>query len=660
MTSQQSSPTSSAYLVRRVNGRWQEVHQLIPGQTATLGRSEINRIFVDDTRCSRRHCEVSFEGSVWLLRDLESSNGTELNGIRITHPTHLREGDIIRVGNCELLFTYEISQPLEVQNGELADAGEVETNAFDFESTTEVLHRLSRSAYHVDPQAVSRLRYSLSSLYRLSSQLVIADSVKTLAEVAVEGLREILKGDLTAVLLFDAKAKRRDRVHDLRIVSFRAPENSAFCRVSDSLSSMALKDRDALLAIDLGNQNESGALKTLEAMNARNVICVPIRDAETTYGLIHIYSLQAQNNLDNDALEFSLAVAEQFVMTLKRLLSQDAMSQDLKLARSTNQSLRSMLRFESELIGDSKVMQQLRSEIARYADSDATVLICGESGVGKELVARAIHFNSSRQSGPFVCVNCAALSESLLESELFGHEKGSFTGATERRIGKFEQATGGTLFLDEIGEMSQQMQAKFLRVLEGQPFERVGGTTAVKVDVRVVAATNRDLSTAVREGDFRKDLFFRLNVLQADVPPLRQRREDVPDLVSHFLHLAGARLGRPPKTFSSEALVEMQAYEWPGNVRELRNVVERAFALASESVIGVEHLRFSRLDDHGEKVAQEFDPVSIEEMEKRHIRAMMHFTKWVKREAARLLDIERSTLDRKLANYGIERPDELY
>lgn len=647
----------AAFLVRRIRGRWQEVHQLPLGQSVTLGRADTNRIVIDDTRCSRRHCEVSYDGTDWWVRDLDSANGTDVNGQRVTQPHKFVERDILRVCGSEFMFTLEVSQPLEEELLEVV-ADECATEVFEPE--TEIFERRSRSAYQSDPQAVMRLKHDLACLYRLISRLVAASDVRKLCDDVVDGLREILKPDLAAILLFDTKAKRRDSVSELRIISFRAPEDGGFFRVSDRLSTMALKEKFGILALDVGASKSTSDLKTLEAMSARHVICVPIRDAETTYGLIHLYSMQDKSTLDADALEFALAVAEHAAVLLKKLISQESLTTDLKIARTTNQSLRTMLRFESETIGDSPVMQRLRSEIAQYAASDATVLICGESGVGKELVARSIHFNSNRQGGPFVCVNCAALSESLLESELFGHEKGSFTGATERRVGKFEQATGGTLFLDEIGEMSQTMQAKFLRVLEGQPFERVGGTTPVKVNVRVVAATNRDLPTAVRDGDFRKDLYFRLNVLQTLVPPLRQRREDIAELVTHFLHLASSRLGRAPKTFSADALTEMEKYDWPGNVRELRNVVERAFTLATTGVIGTEHLHFSHLNDriatNGE---QAFDPVSIEEMEKRHIHAMMLFTKWVKREAARLLDIERSTLDRKLAAYKIERPTDL-
>ena len=313
------------------------------------------------------------------------------------------------------------------------------------------------------------------------------------------------------------------------------------------------------------------------------------------------------------------------------------------------------------VIGNSPAMKRVIDRLRQVAPTGASVLILGESGTGKELVARALHQNSDRKNKPFVPLNISALPESILESELFGHEPGSFTGAVDRRIGKFEYANGGTLFLDEVGEMPLQIQAKFLRVLEGHSFERVGGHTPVEVDVRVVAATNRDLEQAVREGEFRRDLFFRLNILEIEVPPLRDRRDDIEQLIPHFLGRSSSRIGeKGTRKFSPEALDLLMQYDWPGNVRELRNAIERASAIAREDVIGVDDIRFSSLDgDAPQPVAErEFKPLSMKEIEKRHIQATMSFARWVKREAARLLGIERSTLDRKLKTYGIERPEE--
>src|SRR4029077_19327831 len=249
--------------------------------------------------------------------------------------------------------------------------------------------------------------------------------------------------------------------------------------------------------------------------------------------------------------------------------------------RDENVELRERLGVQSEIVGASEAMNQVAREIARAAPSRATVLIRGESGVGKELVARAVHFSSPRRKSPFGCLNCAALSESLLESELFGHEKGAFTGATERKVGKFEAADKGTLMLDEIGEMSPKIQAKFLRVLEGHPFERVGGSEAIKVDVRVIAATNRDLEKDVAEGMFRRDLYFRLHVLEIFVPALRKRPEDIPELAHYFFHKYNLETGRRLRGFTPRAMEQMVRYRWPGNVRELKNVVERAIVLAA-------------------------------------------------------------------------------
>jgi Nif-specific regulatory protein len=309
------------------------------------------------------------------------------------------------------------------------------------------------------------------------------------------------------------------------------------------------------------------------------------------------------------------------------------------------------------MVGRSAAIQAIREQIGLVAATKATVLVRGESGTGKELVGRAIHEASDRRGGPFVCLNCAALSETLLESELFGHEKGAFTGATDRKIGKFEAAHGGTLVLDEIGEMSPEIQAAFLRVLEGHPFERVGGSTRVQVDVRVVAATNRDLEAAVTAGTFRRDLYFRLKVVEIIVPALRRRPEDIGVLATHFLERFAAETGRWVRGFTPAALEALEAYRWPGNIRELRNCVERAVVLAQREWIDVDDVALTQLAVAGDtgKVAQSagpFTPMSIDEMERRHVLATLEAVGGNKTKAAAILGIERSTLDRKLAKWA--------
>jgi DNA-binding NtrC family response regulator len=311
----------------------------------------------------------------------------------------------------------------------------------------------------------------------------------------------------------------------------------------------------------------------------------------------------------------------------------------------------------SEMAGRSAAILAIREQIGRVAATKATVLVRGESGTGKELVGRAIHEASDRRGGPFVCLNCAALSETLLESELFGHEKGAFTGATDRKIGKFEAAHSGTLVLDEIGEMSPAIQAKFLRVLEGHPFERVGGSTRVQADVRVVAATNRDLEAAVTAGGFRRDLYFRLKVVEILVPPLRRRPEDIAVLAMHFLERFAAETGRRLRGFTPAAMEALEASRWPGNIRELRNCVERAVVLAQREWIDIDDVALTQLPVAGDtgKVAASagpFTPMSIEEMERRHVLATLEAVGGNKTKAAAILGIERSTLDRKLAKWA--------
>ena len=252
---------------------------------------------------------------------------------------------------------------------------------------------------------------------------------------------------------------------------------------------------------------------------------------------------------------------------------------ELRQARREAQALRADLGLSAEMVGASPSMRRLRELIARIAPTDARVLISGESGTGKELVAVAIHNGSARRERRFVRVNCAAIPRDLLESEMFGHERGSFTGATERRIGRFEQAHRGTLLLDEVGDLGPEAQAKLLRAIEAKEVERLGGSKPIPVDVRIVAATNKDLQRAVRESSFRDDLLFRLNVIPIDVPPLRERPDDVPDLVRHFSALHRIRTGRPLPQWGDDAVLQLQRYRWPGNVRELANIVERLLIL---------------------------------------------------------------------------------
>ncbi|MFB3925135.1 MAG: sigma-54-dependent transcriptional regulator [Syntrophales bacterium] len=329
--------------------------------------------------------------------------------------------------------------------------------------------------------------------------------------------------------------------------------------------------------------------------------------------------------------------------------------------KEENRLLREILgrRFDRRnIIGQSRAMMELLETVAQVAPSEATVLVTGESGTGKEMIAGAIHFNSPRRDGPFVKINCAALTETLLESELFGHEKGSFTGADRRREGKFRQADGGTLFLDEVSEMSLAMQVKLLRVLQEREITRVGGDESIKVDVRVIAATNRDLAAELEKGRFREDLYYRLNVVTLAVPPLRDRKEDIPLLAQHFLEMFSERNRKAVKGFTPLVMDRLLRYSWPGNIRELMNTVERAVVLSRSEYLHEEDFtplfRETESPAPGKTLfANTSENMSLDQVEKATILRTLEQAGGNKSEAARRLGITRRTLHQKLKKYGM-------
>lgn len=351
-------------------------------------------------------------------------------------------------------------------------------------------------------------------------------------------------------------------------------------------------------------------------------------------GAFYYLTKQARN--DEIKLVLRKAIEHRHLKTENALLKQE-----LKLRHN-----------EKKLIGSSPKMEQVYRLISRVAGSDSTILLTGESGVGKELIAREIHYSSPRCEGPFVSINCGALPETLLESELFGHVRGSFTGAIKDKEGMFAVAKGGTFLLDEIGETSPAIQVKLLRVLQEREIIPVGGTKPIEVDVRLIAATNADLEKQIEEGRFRADLFYRLNVIPVFIPPLRERREDIPALVEHFLSVYDPAGG---KSLSGEGLDLLVQYDWPGNVRELENIIERMVVLQEGMLLGIEDLpvKIRSREMAGVGAAVDGPLLSLEELEKRHLVRVLNETGWQKRRASQVLGINASTLYRKLQRYGI-------
>jgi len=649
------------------------------GQVTTIGRATTNRLVIPDEICSRNHCEVFFDGGVWKLRDLGSRNGTRVHGEPISGDVQLTEGRQFQIGNTFVGFTFDTkAKPVGEDEGHTETVASYPTDTIRSERSEarptndgrpEIVHLTDKNRFTSSEAeslaARDRAGQEAERLVRLGLKMGAETDVRRLSEIVLDGLFSVTSADIGAVLLFkDSETSSHQDHRKLEVVAYKSLDSRPFERVSDYVSSVAIESRAAVVAHDVSADDKFKSSDSLRAMRAESIICAPIRSADRLLGLIQLYSTNPDNRLEPDDAEFTLAVADQLAGALENLKERSRLAAGLARVETENKTLREQLLIETELVGDSESIRRLREKILRIAPTGATVLIRGESGVGKELVARAIHQHSSRSEGPFVTMNCAALSESLLESELFGHEKGSFTGAVGRKIGKFEQAHMGTIFLDEVGEMSPAIQAKFLRVLEGHPYERVGGGGEVRVDVRVVAATNRDLEDSVDSGRFRKDLYFRLQVMELVVEPLRDRRTDIAILAKHFMHRFSKKCGRSVTSILPTAMSTLVNYGWPGNVRELQNTIERAVILCSGDVIGPNDIQLSALGRgdvpssmlSSSSVSAGYRPISIDIIEQEHILATLDYTKWNKSQAAHILEIERSTLDRKLKKYEVERP----
>lgn len=620
-------------LVRRRGQELGTVYRLDKSRRLGIGRAETNFIVIHDDGCSRNHAEVYWNPLGWMIEDLGSLNGTRINGKRVEGPTALSPQDSITMGATEFVFLDSLTSL------NLLKPPPSRGDRFS------VKHRQNQTQQlHIYPREGRRSSRDWQTLYGLALEMGQARDAAELATMVLEALTQASPIDTGAVLRF---YEEREYV----LLASQVPSGSRYSPPADDILALCFAERDALLVEETLETNGSS-----NKLSRRTMIVAPIVVDEEVYALLHLYSSSPFNVATSEDLDLAVAVTQQLGPALVALERQT-------LLTSENEQLRESLRVESELIGQSKGIRDVLQEVALVAPTNATVMICGESGVGKELVARAIHFSSKRRGGPFVCLNCAALPETLLESELFGHEKGAFTGATEQKKGKFEVAHKGSIFLDEIGEMSLAVQAKLLRVLDGQAFERVGGDKPIKAQVRVVAATNRDLEKGVAEGKFRSDLYYRLRVVELRIPPLRARVDDIPLLANHFLKRFAGEMGRKVRGFTSEAMAKLTAYDWPGNVRELKNCIERAVVLSRGAVIGAEEISIS-----GPKPAPAIGfppvqmaspvhaPVSLEQIEAEHIAATLRYTGWNKSQTAAILGIERSTLDRKIKRYNIQEP----
>ncbi|MEQ8209565.1 MAG: sigma 54-interacting transcriptional regulator [Lacipirellulaceae bacterium] len=614
-----------AYLTLLTGRRSGTNFSLDPSRETLIGRGSDCHITLLDPKCSRVHAAVRSTDEGWEIVDKESRNGIAVNGQKVRQAT-LGESHHIHLGSSEFAFHLSDDPP----TAEATDPLMVQTIVQDLpiavqQTNEELLEALPT------PEQVQELVL----LYQLSIQLLGREEPDQVVQVALGLLAERTKAAVVAFLWVD------DGGH-LRPQEVLPPEKADRVTLSESLTELVLQQGHAIW---VANQPAEQQTATSTVSEYADAVCAPLvkksRDGErNTLGALHVY-LEDGRFRQSD-FDFIIAVANLLTIALVR-------AQAKKRLQSEHDRLVSTSPGYEDLIGESKPMVSLKTKIERVAKAPGAVLIRGESGAGKELVARAIHRLSPRCEQPLVSVNCAAIPADLIESQLFGHKQGSFTGADRDHIGYFQQANLGTLFLDEVGELPLEGQAKLLRILEGHPFLPVGATQEVSVDVRVVAATNRDLQAFVREKKFREDLYYRLSIFELQIPPLRERGDDIGLLIDFFLQHYRRERGRPNLQLDEKARNKLVSYHWPGNVRQLRNVMDSAVVLAEGDEILPNDLG---LRDSGQP---ELETLEIEAWEKKLIVEALKRTDGNVPDAAKLLGIGRATLYRKIETYHIER-----
>jgi Nif-specific regulatory protein len=607
-----------------INGPLRKSEYPIAGEI-TLGVDAGSTIRLEDPWVSAHHCTVTEQDGRFLLNDLESHAGTFVNGIPVKQ-RELKSGDEVAIGNSLFLFQAEVaaSSPqnaVQIDQEDAPDAQAVELH------TDELLN--------LSPEALAALGSTERLARNLNALLLISSAIGSLHD------EESLPWQLLG-MIFDVIPAERGAVLLMEHDSSEVRQQVAWDRVQGPDHPVHVSQRVVHRVVEekmpLRNRGK-------DAEPRKTFICAPMLAKNRVLGMIYLESGAGVAEFTREDLELLAAIAGLGVIGIENARHFERLS-------SENQRLRAEVSLTHDMVGRSARMREVYQFVERVAASDSTVLIYGESGTGKELAARAIHKNSARKDQAFVGLNCAALTETLLESELFGHEKGAFTSAVSQKKGYLEVAEGGTIFLDEIGELSPVLQAKLLRVLQEREFVRVGGTRPIKIDVRFLAATNKDLQKCVREDKFRADLYHRLNVISLTLPPLRERREDIAELAEHFVVRHAKRCKRHVTGISEAALACLQRYDWPGNIRELENAMERAVVIGNSDKILPEDLPESLQDAAEDEVAGAPTRYheAIRELKKKMILSALDQGGGNITEAAKLLGVHANYLHRLIRN----------
>src|ERR1041385_3481819 len=545
-----------------ISGKLKGAVFALDNDTLVIGRETAATVCLADAAVSRRHSKIEKQEDGFVITDLESLNGTFVNDVPVRSRL-LEHGDRVRIGDAQFLF-------LTHEGDSFSKSSDVRMDEAQVVSGSTVQIRFDHAIY--------LMGRDLSALMKVSTAINSIRGLDDLLEGLLKLLFEVVPAQRGAILLTNEGSFETNLVFGLH----RAHGKNRAVTVSSTIAQQVLREGVALLAND-GVSEWTQASDSLVSTGAHSVMCVPLLLPDRKLGVLYLDTTMARDQFNNDHLKLVAAISSIAAVAIEN-------ARRFEWLETENERLLSDVNIEHNMIGESEAMQRVYHFISKVAPTDATVLISGESGTGKELAARAMHRNSKRSQKPFMAVSCAALNESLLESELFGHEKGSFTGALAQKKGRLEIADGGTIFLDEIGELTAPLQVKLLRVLQEREFERVGGTVTIHVDLRVIAATNKNLEEAIESGQFRQDLYYRLNVVSVEMPALRERRDDIMLLANYFADKYGTRCNRKLKGFSPEVRNCLTAYDWPGNVRELENTIERVIVLGTTEWILPEDL----------------------------------------------------------------------
>ena len=606
--------------------------ELTPGEHV-VGRGAGVEVRLPDESVSRRHAVLTADDDGVVLLDLDSHNGSWVNE-RPVRSARLMEGDEVRFGNSRARL-------------ERSDAPAQATVSIQILEQDGAAPATARRLVHL-PEDSRRLRM----LYEVGNAINSEIGQPELFEHILATIFDVVPADQGAIVLWDAESAKWVPAASHRRQSDGAAADGACAdvAVSRAIIDEAFASGGPLFSHDAKTDLRFGPSESIETQAIRSMICCPLMVHDEPLGVLYLDTRRTTGAFTEQDVELVAAIANQAAIAIANARLHGKV-------REENVRLRRALGSRHCIVGQSPAIQEVMNLVRRVSQTGATVLLRGESGTGKEVVARTIHALSNRRGKPFVCVNCAAVPETLLESELFGHERGAFTGALEQRMGRFEQANGGTIFLDEIGEMPITTQAKILRVLQEREFQRVGGTRQIQVDVRVVTSTNRDLEAAMEAELFRQDLYYRLKVIEVTLPPLRERKEDVPLLCEHFLAEVARDMSRQPPEIDPAAMEALQSHWWPGNVRELRNVLERAMVLGVGERLMLRHL--PREVRRRTLAAGDLpEDVSLADSERRHIADVLELAGWNKSRTANLLGISRPRLDRKIREYDLKPRDE--